>query len=379
MAQTTNSPESLAEARFTALLDAAVDAILVIDGKGLIETFNKAAETMFGYPAKAVFGRNVSMLMPNPYSAEHDQYINRYLDTGEKRIIGIGREVSGRRATGEVFPLDLSVGAIDHGGEQKFVGIIRDITDRKQTQKLLREQQERLEHVMRLGTLGEMAAGIAHEINQPLTAIATYAQAARRLITSGRMEDDRLLDVLDKTGKQAERAGEIIRRIRTLARKQPAKRARHELNAVVLEALRLAEVDTRLHDVALEYKTADQLPQASVDSVQIQQVILNLIRNAIETKPPAQRIVVSTFSRADAEVVVEVADDGPGVDEELLSEIFNPFFTTKENGTGIGLSISRSIVATHGGRLEARNNAVSGATFSVVLPTVFKSESESGE
>jgi len=369
LTQRSDRMENLADARFDALLGAAVDAILVIDDKGVIETFNKAAEKLFGYPAADILGQNVSVLMPEPYRSEHDSYIARHLRTGENRIIGIGREVKGQNANGDVFPLDLSVGAIHHGTRKKFVGIIRDIRERKKTEGMLRQQQERLEHVTRLGTLGEMAAGIAHEINQPLTAIATYAQAARRLISSGQLEEERLLEILGKTGAQAERAGEIIRRIRNLARKQPAERERHDLVAVVQEALRLAEVDARLYGVRIEFREHEDLPPAWIDPVQIQQVVLNLIRNAIETVPASRQIVIQASNRGREEVVVEVSDDGPGIPEDLISEIFNPFFSTKELGTGMGLSISRSIVSAHGGRLEAKNNPTGGASFSIVLPT----------
>ncbi len=364
-----SSPDQHGEAGFQALLDAAVDAIVVIDCRGHIETFNRSAEKLFGYSAEEIRGSNVSMLMPQPYRREHDGYLARYLETGEARIIGIGREASGQRKDGTVFPMELSVGEFRDSKTVRFVGIVRDITERKETERLIRQQQERLEHVMRLGTLGEMAAGIAHEINQPLTAISTYAQAARRLIDSGLMEDDRLLEVLEKTGAQAERAGAIIRRIRNLARKRPAQRERHDIARVVDEALRLAEVDARLHDVNLSGTAEPDLPPAWVDAVQIQQVVLNLVRNAMETTPPSTSIMVETLCRSEEEVIIRVCDDGPGLDEDLISEIFNPFFTTKTHGTGMGLSISRSIVTSHGGRLEAKNRPDGGATFSVILPT----------
>jgi len=367
---------SLAEARFAALLDAAVDAILVISDSGRIETFNRAAEALFGYSADEIRGKNVSVLMPEPYRSEHDGYIKRYLETGEKKIIGIGREASARQKNGDFFPIDLSVGEIRHAGERRFVGIIRDISERKENARMIRQQQERLEHVMRLGTLGEMAAGIAHEINQPLTAISTYAQAAKRLINSGQLDDERLLEILDKTGTQAERAGQVIRRIRNLARKRPAKRERHDIHTVVEEVIHLAEVDTHLHNVSLEQHLPGSLPLAWIDPVQIQQVVLNLIRNAIETSPGANHVVVSAYKRNKEEVVIDVSDDGPGIQPDLLSEIFNPFFTTKEQGTGMGLSISRSIVTSHGGRLEARNNETGGATFSVVLPTAVSKKND---
>ncbi|MBT8135458.1 MAG: PAS domain S-box protein [Gammaproteobacteria bacterium] len=361
--------DSNSEARFLALLDAAVDGILVIDANGIIETFNRAAEILFGYSASEVIAKKVNMLMPAPYREEHDGYIMHYLQTGERKVIGIGREVSARRKNGEEFPIELSVGEIHHGDEPKFVGIIRDLTERKETARLLRQQQERLDQVMRLGTLGEMAAGIAHEINQPLTAISTYSQAARRMIVSGQLQEERLLEILDKTRNQAVRAGEVIRRIRQMARNRPAARELRDAATVVDEALQLAETDSRLQKVALLRRDEKHRPQAWLDSVQIQQVLLNLLHNAVETDPPPTQLLVRVYSTKPEEITVEVSDNGPGIPADLLSEIFNPFFTTKEQGTGMGLSISRSIVAAHGGRLEASSSSTGGATFSVVLPT----------
>lgn len=364
-----NRNDGLAEARFAALLDAAVDAILVIDEKGHIETFNHAAEMLFGYAAAEVRGRNVSMLMPEPYRSEHDDYIQRYVQTGERKIIGIGREVAGQKKNGQVFPIELSVGEVAYDREPRFVGIIRDLSERKETARQIRQQQERLEHVMRLGSLGEMAAGIAHEINQPLTAISTYSQAARRLIAGGQLEQERLLEILDKTVAQAVRAGEIIRRIRTLARQQPASRELHDVRQVVDEAIQLAESDTRLQRIDLQCSIEPDLPKAWIDVIQVQQVVLNLLHNAIEVEPAPTKLLIHVSGSNEGEVVIEVIDNGPGIPPELLSEIFDPFFTTRTHGTGLGLAISRSIVAAHGGRLEVRNNQDTGATFSVILPT----------
>lgn len=361
--------KSQSEASFRALLDAAVDGILVIDSDGLIETFNRAAEKLFGYTADEVCGRNVNILMPEPYHGQHDAYIRRYRETGEKKIIGIGREVSGLRSNGEAFPIELSVGEIRNADSTKFVGIIRDLTERKETARLMRQQQERLDHVMRLGTLGEMAAGIAHEINQPLTAISTYSQAARRMIATGQLQQERLLEILDKTGAQAARAGEVIRRIRHMARKRPAARELRDAQSVVDEAIQLAETDNRLQRILLERHYDNGLPRVWLDAVQVQQVVLNLLHNAVETEPPPTRLQVRIFSDNKEEVVIEIGDNGPGIPVDLLSEIFNPFFTTKDQGTGMGLSISRSIIAAHGGRLLARNNPTGGATFAIVLPT----------
>ncbi|NND59659.1 MAG: PAS domain S-box protein [Gammaproteobacteria bacterium] len=369
MPNSSEHASSFAEARFAALLDAAVDAILVIDSNGQIETFNRAAERLFGYQSVEICGQNVSTLMPDKYSHAHDSYLQRYLTTGERRIIGIGREVSAMRRDGSVFPVELSVGEVATGEKRRFVGIIRDISERRASEQELRQQQERLEHVTRLGTLGEMAAGIAHEINQPLTAIATYAHAARRLLSSDRMDAVRLDDVLGKMATQAERAGQIIERIRDLARRQSPSQELCDLNAIMDETLKLAEVDARYHDAPIVVEMTPGLPHAWLNSVQIQQVVLNLLRNAIEAGGAGTKLKLRTYARSKEELVVEVEDNGPGVPESLRTEIFNPFFTTRTDGTGMGLSISRSIVASHGGRIEVDAAPTGGAVFRVTLPT----------
>ena len=368
-----SNTEQNAVARYEALLNAAVDAIILIGTDGSIETCNAAAEKMFGYTADEVLGENVRTLMPEPYRAEHDSYMKHYLDTGERRIIGIGREVLAQRRNGDVFPVHLSVGEVLHGSERCFVGIISDISKRKETEQKLRQQQERLEHVTRLGTLGEMAAGIAHEINQPLTAIATYAQAAIRMLDKGMMETDRLQSVLTKMSVQADRAGQIIHRVRQLARHQTADQELVSVNGVIRDTLKLAEVDARYHQVVVDPKMQADLPRVWLNPVQIQQVVLNLMRNAIEASPAATHIGLRTASVSGGEEIeIEVTDNGPGVPPELRSEIFNPFFTTREHGTGMGLSISRSIVLSHGGQIEVGDSTSGGARFTVTLPTAIR-------
>ncbi|NJN06213.1 MAG: PAS domain S-box protein, partial [Rhodobacteraceae bacterium] len=186
----------------------------MINARGTIEMFNQAAESIFGHAAAEVIGRNVSVLMPSPYREEHDGYINNYLTTGKRKIIGIGREVSGLRADGSVFPMELSVGRFEVNGNQLFIGMVRDITERRKIEKTLQDHRNRLAHVGRITSMGEMASGIAHEINQPLTAIATYAQVGRRLLDADPVDPEKIADLLQQIGKQALRAGEVIKRLR---------------------------------------------------------------------------------------------------------------------------------------------------------------------
>lgn len=357
-------------ARLDAILKAAVDGLIIIDQRGTIECFNPAAERIFGYRDEEVIGRNIKMLMPSPYREEHDGHLHNYLATGVRKIIGIGREVEGRRRDGSVFPMDIAVGEFVADGERRFVGIVRDITVRKEAEADAREQRERLAHVDRLSTMGEMASGIAHEINQPLTAIATYARATRRMLEKGLGSVEELGATLEQIGKQAERAGEVIRRLRAFMRKRESINEQVDLNEQLRVVIRLAEVDARHHDCRIDAELAADLPAVHADAVQIQQVALNLIRNAIDATEalPASRRVIHVRTRLPApdRVEVQVEDQGPGVVDP--DRLFTPFFTTKHEGMGLGLSISSSIVTAHGGRLWHEPGGEGGARFCFNLP-----------
>ena len=491
-----------AENNFRALLDAAVDAIIVIDHQGLIEEFSLAAERIFGYRAEEVLGQNVNVLMPQPYHQAHDQYMESYNRTGEARIIGIGREVRARRKDGTSFPCDLAVGRVHGKGPPRFVGIIRDITARKLAEEQLkrseaeltlaqelanlgnyvvhldraeadyfspqlfrilgnevgaqiipireylehwvhpadveklrealadldrgggtmdveyrvilrdgstkhlhhiaqavhdlqgrptrhigtvhdvtdrrhaedeaRQLQERLTHFARLSTMGEMAAGLAHEINQPLSAIATYAQACQRLIKLPDHDPADIVAALQQISSQALRAGEVIRRLRNFVKNREVTREPVDC-ARLLEDLRtLAETDARLHNVWLRIESEGELPTVYADPIQLQQVVLNLVRNAIDAMadvPDHRReVVLSTRSTEEGDVEITVADHGTGLAPEATQHLFNAFFTTKSGGTGLGLANSRSIVRAHGGRLWHTPNEGSGARFHFTLP-----------
>lgn len=494
-----NAAAAPAEDRLSALLDAAVDAVVLIDPRGRITRFNHAAERLFGYRAEEVINHNVALLMPSPDRERHDSYLHRYLETSEKRIIGIGREVLGRRRNGSIMPIELSVGEFRSGAEHGFVGILRDITQRKQQEAEIRARSEelrmvfenaptgititspdglivnanracaqllgysaeelvgrnhlellseadrpmvqedfertaatgeplgrevryrtrngqplyallhsgavrdaeqrpqlmiceivdrsalfeatreadqlraRLTHVSRLGTLGEMVSGIAHEVNQPLTAIANYANAGRRLLANGDAQPAEIASVLEKIGTQAERAGQVIRGLRALARKHAASRERLDCNALVQEVCRLLEFELRASDWKLQLRLAPQLPVVVGDAVQIQQVILNLLRNAIESMnehATGTTITVTSVAPIDAYVELRVADSGRGLSTETEEHLFEPFYTTKQQGMGLGLSICKSIAAAHGGDLSYRRAATGGAEFILRLPTV---------
>jgi two-component system sensor kinase FixL len=355
-----------------ALLDAAVDAVIVIDGRGHIETFNRAAELMFGFTAEDVLGCNVSMLMPEPDRSAHDGYLARYQRTGEAHIIGIGREVTAQRRDGSVFPVSLAVGRVASTDPPRFVGFITDISTRVEAERTAAQAQARLTHVARLSTMGELAAGLAHEINQPLAAIATYAQACQRLIASGQAADtEEIRDSLGQISRQALRAGEVLRRLRTFVANREVRREPIGCNQLLEDMLALARPDLRANDVNLTLEIEPNLPKVMADAVQLQQVLINLLRNAIDATAqcsPAQRSITLRATATREGVEISVHDRGPGVEPGALDSLFNPFFTTKAQGTGLGLAISRTIVQAHDGKLAYRPEPGGGACFYFTLP-----------
>ncbi len=492
------------EREFQAVLDAAVDAVVLFDHEGRIELLNHAGERMFGYNEEDVVGLKVNILLPEPYRSQHDHYLRQYIEAGEPRIVGIGRELLAKRRDGSEFAAELAIGRVQGTKPPRFVGFIRDITvrrnaeealrrseaqltiaqeianlgnyvvhfdgkfedywsphlyrvlgrrygeryigvyeylepmihpadrtrwlqmrdelaagarsadieyriihpdgtmryvhhiaqttrtadgkalrqvgtlhditDRRRAEDEARQMQDRIAHYGRISTMGEMAAGIAHEVNQPLTAIATYAQACQRLIASGNVDQEDIRAALEQIGAQALRAGEVIRRLRSFVKNREVKRDPVEPNRLLDDVQTLAQTDARHHGVRIRIEAAQNAPLVQADAVQIQQVILNLVRNSIdamlEIPEPQREIFLRTRVDAEGDVEFMVADRGPGVDPAALAELFNPFFSTKPGGTGLGLSISRSIVRAHGGKLWCSSNPGGGARFFFTLPAV---------
>lgn len=355
------------------------DAIITIDQEARIESFNVAAEKMFGYTAGEVIGKNVHILMPEPYRSEHDGYLNRYETTGEKRIIGIGREVVGLRKDGTTFPIELAVGEVGQGDQRRFTGFIRDITKRREAEEQLRASLQRIQeiqaeftHVSRLSAMGEMAATLAHELNQPLTAVMNYVQAGRRVMKADRPDtQERIEDVLSKASAQAHRAGEIIRRLRSFVARGETEKMPDDINEVVADACDLALVGARTEGVDFTMQFDDALRPVMVDRVQIQQVVVNLLRNSIDALEGRPDAAIQVTTRQDGDAVrVAVADNGPGLDKEIASKLFQSFNTSKPDGMGIGLSVSRSIVEDHGGRIDATPCPDGGVEFWFTLPLV---------
>ena len=361
------------------MLDAAVDAVILITHQGIVEAFNTSAVRLFGYTTDEIIGRNVRLLMTDQDAESHDAHLERYVRTGQSRVLGIGREVVARRKDGSQFPAFLSIGRISGSNPPRFVGFLQDITLRKQAMAAIEEERERsnqtrerMLHVARMATMGEMASGISHEVNQPLAAIANFAQAASRML---RQSDSDLGDVrnaLDQIAAQALRAGKIIHHLRKLVGTRDSHREPTDINELVRETDSLTRADAREHDVQVRLELTPGLPQLLIDRIQIQQVMLNLLRNAIDALAHAgiasREVSIRSALTPDGDVTVMVGDNGTGVAKEMLPKLFMPFTTNKTHGTGLGLAMSRTIVEAHRGRLEYQSNVPCGSLFMLTLP-----------
>jgi two-component system, LuxR family, sensor kinase FixL len=365
------------ELRLRSMLDTVPDGIIVIDERGAIQSFSRAAERLFGYAAGEVVGRNVNMLMPSPYKDAHDDYLERYRRTGERHIIGIGRVVVGQRKGGETFPMELQVGEFHFNGHRFFTGFVRDLTEAQEAKRRVQDLQAELLHASRLSVMGQMASTMAHELNQPLTAVINYLEAARHLLAGGPESAERVGSLMERAVGQAERGGDVIRKLRQFVGKGETDRRIESLNKLVEEALALALVGARQTGVRVTLELDPGLPPVVVDSVQIQQVVLNLVRNAVEAMETVKRRELTIATRAAAETgmaEVDIIDSGPGIAPELGDRLFQPFVTTKKTGMGLGLSICRDIVEAHHGRLTAEPNPSGGAIFRLTLPMLAPDE-----
>jgi two-component system sensor kinase FixL len=352
--------------------DTSLDAIIVIDEKGLMRSFNKIAEKLFNYSAHEVLGQNIKLLMPPYFAEHHDGYMERYLRTGEKHIIGIGRVVTGQKKDGSTFPLELAIGEARIGDQRLFTGFIRDLTERQQIEQRVHELQEELVHASRLASLGEITSMVAHEVNQPLSASGTYLEVAREFLASGR-EDDRTrgLKAIEQAAAQIRRVGDTVRRIREFAQKKTPDLALEDINRIIEEANAIAAVGSKEKHIRTIFDLSSSHPQMKVDRIQIQQVIMNLVRNAIDAMTDYDRRELVLQSRIDetGQIEISVMDSGPGVAEAAAKRLFTPFMTTKKDGTGLGLAICRTIVEAHGGKLWHEKSSLGGAAFKFTLPT----------
>ena len=361
------------EAHLQSILDTVPEAMIVITERGIIQSFSTAAERLFGYSSAEAIGKNVKTLMPAPYRENHDGYLHRYMTTGERRIIGIGRVVVGQRRDGSTFPMELAVGEMKSGDQRFFTGFIRDLTERQQTEARLQELQSELVHISRLTAMGEMASTLAHELNQPLSAIANYLKGTRRMLEADTDEKSLTMrDAMEKAADQAMRAGQIIRRLRDFVSRGESERRVENITKLVEEASALALVGVKDRGVRVQFQFDPAVDLVLADRVQIQQVLLNLIRNAMDSMEtsPTRDLVIAVAPADATHVRISVADSGGGIAPEIAEQLFQPFITTKRQGMGVGLSISRTIVEAHGGRIWVEPNPTGGTIFHFTLAVV---------
>ncbi|MCG7391558.1 PAS domain S-box protein [Microvirga sp. ACRRW] len=371
------------EAHLRSILETVPDAMIVIDEQARIQFFSAAAERLFGYKDQEIIGENIKILMPDPYRGQHDGYMHRYLTTGERRIIGIGRVVVGQSKDGSTFPIELAVGEMRSGGQRYFTGFIRDLTERQKTEARLQELQSELVHMSRFTALGEMASTLAHEINQPLTAIANYLKGCRRILQRMEGQDVAMLEgAVNQAAEQALRAGQVIRHLREFVARGESERHIENLPKLIQEASALALVGAREIGVRVSYRLDPNAPLVLADRIQIQQVLLNLIRNAIEAMqdmPQRELVIASHALPQEGLVEISVCDTGTGIEPEILERLFQPFVTTKKHGMGVGLSICRTIVESHGGKIWIESDVGNGTTFRFTLRTVSQEELANAE
>lgn len=364
---------TVSEARLLSVLDTAVDGIIVIDETGRILIFNQACEVLFGRSSAEVAGRGIAVLMPPEYADHHPGWMSNYLRTGEKKIIGIGREVRGLHADGTVFPIELSVGECGTPDGRQFIGIVRDLRSRKAVEQRLNQLQSQLVQMARVNAMDEMGAAIAHELNQPLTAVMLYLQALRRKLEAGVEAgtiDASLTEIATKTVREAERAGSIIQKMRHFVEKREPDRQSVDVAHLIDEALELTLLGHDGAGIEVVCDVASDVPSLDLDPVQIQQILINLVRNGIEAvRERDERWIRISARRDDGRLLIEVEDSGPGIPKDKVRELFKAFATSKKTGLGLGLAISRSIAQNHGGDLLVEpGGSGRGATFVLSLP-----------
>lgn len=359
--------------------------MIVIDSHGTILSFSTAAQLMFNYSESDVIGENVRMLMPSPDRDRHDGYMARYMRTGVAHIIGIGRVTTARRRDGSSFPIELSIGDAETPDGRVFTGFIRDLTERQNTERRLQDLQSELSHMSRISAMGSLASVLAHELNQPLTAIANYMEAVRDLlhrpeaaqsepaIPGAAAVDPATLDLIreavTEAAEQSIRAGQIVRRLREFIARGESEKRVESLRKLVTEANALALIDAGEIGIAVDVKLDDAHDAVLVDRIQIQQVLLNLIRNAIEAMlgSTVRRLEISSRGDRRGFVHMAVADSGTGLAPDIVRHLFEPFQSSKARGMGLGLSICRTIIEAHGGRIWAEPSEFGGTTFHFTL------------
>jgi two-component system sensor kinase FixL len=342
------------EERLRSILESAVDAIVVVDSRGRMEMFNPAAERLFGYTAQEACGQNVTLLMPPPYRDEHDRYIASYLQTGIAKIIGIGRQVTGRRKDGSTFPVHLSVGEMVIGGERKFTGLLHDLSGRVRIEEQMREQAS-------LVRLGEMAAVIAHEVKNPLAAIRGAIQVIGTRLTPGGREASVIGDIIGRI----DALNQLVKDLLLFARPNRPNPRPVDISMLVATTATLFRQDSAHREV--ELTVSGHAPFVMADPDQLQIVFLNLFINSAQAMRERGMITVALTAEAGC-CRAAVGDGGPGIPLEVLAKLFTPFVTTKARGTGLGLSTVKRLVEGQGGRVEVECPPEGGTVVTISLP-----------
>lgn len=361
---------SVSEARLSSLLDSAAVGIVIVDEQGRILTFNKACERLFGYGATEILGENVGTIIAAEHTA--DGAFAELVRGGVSKSVGMSRELRGLHRDGSAFPLELSISEAMTPDGRQFVGILRDLRPRRAAEQRLCELQANLVHMARISAMDEMGAALAHELNQPLTALMLYLQALERTNAkqaAGDAVPASVAGILDKAMREAERAANIIQRMRHFIEKREPLRRLVDLSRLVDEVVEMTLPAAR-PGVRLVRALAPDLPQVLVDPIQIQQIIVNLVRNAMETVGGMSRAEIRVTTRLGNDVVVlAVEDNGPGIPADALSHLFKAFATEQGSDMGLGLTISKTIAQTHGGDLTVDPGGNGrGACFTLNLP-----------
>jgi len=361
------------EAKLNAIFNASVEGIITLDKSGTILSTNRAVATIFGYGREELISCSFKKLLSPGQKKNRAYDLKNYLEDKAPKGIGTIREVEGLHKDGTVIPLDISMVEFSIDGVRYFTSIVRDVSLRKHQEQQEKEHLEELAHVTRLSLMGEMGTGIAHEVNQPLTAIANYSQACLRFIGVDNPDLGQLGDILFKIHQQALKAGQIIHRMKDFVSHRKMYRSDININNLVRDAISLCVTDFKENNIRLKLELADDLPDVLVDNVQIEQVLINLINNSIDalkSQPPKKyrQLSIQTQLHNDNAIEIRVKDNGPGIDEAQQLKILSPFYTTKSDGMGMGLSISRSLVEAHDGVLRFNSKPDKGATFYFTLP-----------
>ncbi|MCL4133880.1 UNVERIFIED_CONTAM: hypothetical protein GTU68_063871 [Idotea baltica] len=347
--------------------------MIVIDDSGIIVAFSAAAQNLFGYTPEEVRGKNVSLLMTQTDSPHHDQYIANYIETGERQIIGIGRVVRAKLSNGEEIPVELTIGETKLGNHRLFTGYIRDVTDRQAAEHRINQMQSELSNFSRLSAVGTMASAMAHELNQPLTAVSNYLEGAKGLLDNPTDETITLIkEALSAATKQSVRAGQIVKRLKDYVSKGEIDTYPIDVTELIREAASLAKLGMDGPLPRIIVKTDEDLPLALADRIQIRQVMVNLLKNAIEATvdTPSPEIRVTASRNGDDYLQVRVGDNGPGLAENHSGTPFDPFYSSKPTGMGLGLSICKTIIELHGGEITTQPNQPNGAIFSFTLKVI---------